>query len=129
MPIDLKKKRVLVTGGGGFLGQHVVRALRARGVPDKNIVVPRSAEFDLRIRSACEAVVKGRDIVIHLAAKVGGIGFNQEKPGELFYDNIMMGTRLLEAARQAKVEKLVLLGTICAYPKFTRVPFREEDLW
>ncbi|MEY4731263.1 MAG: hypothetical protein RL681_209 [Candidatus Parcubacteria bacterium] len=127
--MDLKGKKILVTGGAGFLGTHIIAALRARGVSEKNTIIPRLEECDLRKAEDCARAVQGMDVVIHLAAKVGGIGFNQEKPGELFYDNIMMGARLLEAARQAKVEKLVLLGTICAYPKFTRVPFREEELW
>lgn len=120
-------KKVLVTGGAGFLGSHIVRLLREKGV--KEIFVPKFEEFDLRQRSACDIVVKNKDIVIHLAANVGGIGYNLEKPGELFYDNILMGVQLIEAARLANVKKFVAIGTICAYPKFTPIPFREEFLW
>lgn len=127
--MDLLKKKILVTGGAGFLGSRVVTALLDRGVPREAITVPRSRETDLRVKENCEAVVKGQNLVIHLAAKVGGIGFNQEKPAELFYDNIMMGVQLMEAARKAGVEKFVGLGTICSYPKFTPTPFKEDDLW
>ena len=127
--MDLAKQKILVTGGAGFLGTHVVRKLIERGVPEKNILVTRSKEYDLRLKEDAERAVAGRDLVIHLAAKVGGIGFNQEKPGELFYDNAVMGVNMIEAARAAGVKKFVLLGTICSYPKFTPVPFKEEDLW
>jgi len=101
--------------------------LRAKGATD--ISVPRSSEYDLRLRDNCRKVVQGKDVVIHLAAKVGGIGLNMEKPGELFFDNIIMGVQLMEEARLAGVEKFVAVGTVCAYPKFTKVPFREEELW
>lgn len=127
--MNLIDKKILVTGGGGFLGGFVVDTLIARGVPRENITVPRSAETDLRLREECDKAVAGKDIVIHLAAKAGGIGFNREKPGELFYDNLMMGTNMMEAARVAGVDKFVSMGTICSYPKFTPVPFKEEDLW
>jgi len=127
--VNLQNKKILVTGGAGFLGSCVVEKLLARGVPKESIFVPRSGDFDLRIWENCQKVVTDRDIVIHLAAKVGGIGFNQEHPAELFYDNLMMGAQMMEAARQASVEKFVAIGTICAYPKFTPVPFKEEDLW
>lgn len=123
----LSNKRILVTGGSGFLGQNVVKKLKEQGV--KKIIVPRSSDYDLRDITVCRKLVIDVDIIIHLAAKVGGIGFNREKPGELFYDNIIMGIQLMEEARKAKVEKFVAVGTICAYPKFTPVPFKEENLW
>jgi GDP-L-fucose synthase len=126
---NLEGKKILVTGGAGFLGSNVVRKLEDAGARRKNIIVPRSRDIDLRIWENCVKVVKGADIVIHLAAKVGGIGYNQKYPGSLFYDNAMMGIQLMEAARLADVEKFVAVGTICAYPKFTPVPFREEELW
>ena len=125
--MDLKKKNILVTGGGGFLGRFVVKDLQQEGYA--NISAPRSKEFDLRERSACEAVVRGKDIVIHLAAHVGGIGLNREKPGSLFYDNLMMGMQLMEEARKANVEKFLAIGSICSYPKRSPIPFREENLW
>lgn len=129
MPLNLKNKRILVTGGAGFLGNFVVQKLLKRGVLKKNISIPRSKDFDLRKWENCQKVVKGHDIIIHLAGKVGGIGLNRKKPGELFYDNLMMGTQLMEAARLVGVQKFVAIGTICAYPKFTPTPFKEKDLW
>ncbi len=120
-------KKVLITGGKGFLGSHLVKQLKQ--FKDIELIVPESFKYDLRDRDACRRVVKGVDIVIHLAANVGGIGYNRENPGALFYDNIVMGAHLLEEARLAGVKKFVGIGTICAYPKFTKVPFREEDLW
>ncbi len=125
----LKDKKILLTGGAGFLGREVHARLLLRGIPDSAILIPRQAEIDLRRREHCEKAVQGRDIVIHLAAKVGGIGFNKEKPGELFYDNLIMGAELMEAARKAGAEKFVAVGTVCAYPKFAPVPFKEENLW
>lgn len=120
-------KKVLVTGGSGFLGSKVVKLLEEKGT--KNISVPNSIDFDLRSQENCHAVTKGIDIIFHLAAKVGGIGLNKEKPGELFYDNIMMGTNLMEEARKNGVEKFIALGTICSYPKFTPLPFSEQSIW
>jgi len=123
-------KKILVTGGDGFLGKHLIRKLiQERGVVESDIRVPDIKGCDLRMWENCVKAVKGVDVVIHLAAKVGGIGFNQKYPGELFYDNAIMGIQMMEAARREGVKKYVALGTVCAYPKFTPVPFREEDLW
>jgi GDP-L-fucose synthase len=125
----LEGRRVMVTGGGGFLGRAVVRRLETAGVAE--IFVPRSRDYDLRRRVDVErALMDGRpDVVIHLAAVVGGIGANRENPGRFFYDNAIMGIELIEASRQARVGKVVTIGTVCAYPKFTPVPFAEDDLW
>lgn len=128
-PLDLTDKRILVTGGAGFLGRQVVDQLCQAGADPNKITTPRSRELDLREMSACQRAVDQQDIVIHLAAHVGGIGLNREKPAELFYDNLMMGTQLIHAAYQAGVKKFVCVGTICAYPKFTPVPFKEDDIW
>jgi GDP-L-fucose synthase len=127
--LNLSNKRIVVTGGAGFLGKQVVEELRKAGANPEKITVPRSSDRDLRVLENCYKVVEQQDIIIHLAAHVGGIGLNQEKPAELFYDNLMMGTQLIHAAYQAGVEKFVCVGTICAYPKFTPVPFQEDDLW
>ncbi|MGJ3251403.1 MAG: GDP-L-fucose synthase family protein [Elainellaceae cyanobacterium] len=127
--IDLKPMRILVTGGAGFLGRQVIDQLIQAGADPAKITVPRSHDCDLRVMDHCQRAVNQQDIVIHLAAHVGGIGLNREKPAELFYDNLMMGAQLIHAAYEAGVQKFVCVGTICAYPKFTPVPFKEDDLW
>jgi GDP-L-fucose synthase len=127
--MDLENKRIMVTGGSGFLGRYLVRKLQSEGCT--KIFVPRSAQYDLRRQNDIDRAFNESkpDIVIHLAAVVGGIGANRERPGEFFYDNLMMGTQLMETARQHGVEKFVGISTICSYPKFTPVPFREDDIW
>jgi GDP-L-fucose synthase len=122
-------RKVMVTGGGGFLGQFVVRKLEERGARD--IFVVRSAEYNLLEKSDIDRALhdSAPDVVIHLAAVVGGIGANRENPGKFFYENAIMGIQLIEQARQYGVEKFVTIGTVCSYPKFTPVPFKEDDLW
>ncbi len=122
-------KRVCVTGGAGFLGSFVVEKLRQRGA--KDIFVPRKRDYDLTQLDAIRQVVADSrpNIVIHLAARVGGIGANREHPAEFFYDNLMMGVQLMHESWKVGVEKFVAVGTVCAYPKFTPVPFKEDDLW
>lgn len=132
-----KDKRVIVTGGAGFLGSFVVKKLQERGATQ--VLAPRSKDYDLRDVSAiCRLlrdvlphpnVQRSKAIVIHLAARVGGIGANRTRPAEFFYDNLMMGAQLMHEAWRAGVEKFVAIGTVCAYPKFTPIPFREDDLW
>ena len=123
-----QNKRVVVTGGAGFLGTFVVERLDAAGAA---VVAPRSRDFDLVDRAACARLLRDTrpDMVIHLAARVGGIIANRENPGRFLFENLMMGTQLFEECRLAKVPKLVALGTICAYPKFTPIPFKEDDIW
>ena len=120
-------KSIVVTGGTGFLGSKIVSQLKEKGA--KNILIPKSNEYDLRYKENAKKITENADIVFHIAAKVGGIGLNQEKPGELFYDNLIMGTNLLEQARENNVEKFIALGTVCSYPKFTPIPFKEESIW
>lgn len=127
--VDPKKDKVLLTGGSGFLGSFVKQKLIDKGFKRENIYSPSHKDLNFVKMEDCKKAVKGIDLVIHLAAKVGGIGFNRENPGELFYDNLMMGTQLMEAARIEGVKKFVAVGTVCAYPKFTPIPFKEEDLW
>jgi GDP-L-fucose synthase len=121
-------KRVLVTGGSGFLGQHVTRQLQDKGA---TVIAPRHADYDLIDNEQVKKMYQDNpcDLVIHLAAVVGGIGANREHPGKFFYDNLMMGVQLMEQARQFKIPKFVALGTVCAYPKFTPVPFKEDAIW
>jgi GDP-L-fucose synthase len=129
--IDLQAKRIVVTGGAGFLGRSVCRVLRDRGVDPGRIIVPRSREFDLTVEAEVQRLYDTvrPDVVIHLAAEVGGIGANQAHPGRFFFANLAMGLHLVEAARRFGIEKFVHTGTVCAYPKNCPVPFREEDLW
>ncbi len=127
--LNLKIVKILLTGGHGFLGAQVYEQLMKEGAQAKNISRPRSKVLDLRRSENAAKAVKGRDLVIHLAASVGGIGYNREHPGKLFYDSAIMGLNLIEAARLAGVKKFVQVGTVCAYPKLTPVPFKEKDLW
>lgn len=126
---DIAGKRVMVTGGAGFLGRPVVSRVESAGAAD--IFVPRAADYDLRTTDGIRAALSdGRpEIVIHLAAVVGGIGANRENPGRFFYENAIMGIELIEQSRRANIEKFVTVGTVCSYPKFTPVPFHEDDLW
>lgn len=119
-------KNVVVTGGDGFLGRHIVVMLLEHG---SKVFVPKKTSYDLRDYEDCKRVAKRGDIIIHLAANVGGIGFNRKYPADLFDDNILMGTNMMRAARVTAVKKYVTLGTICSYPKYTNVPFKESDLW
>ncbi len=127
--LELNNKKILVTGGAGFLGRQVVNQLIKAGAEPDKITIPRSRDYDLTVMENCKRAVDQQDIVIHLAAHVGGIGLNREKPAELFYDNLMMGAQLIHAAYEAGVEKFTCVGTICAYPNLTPVPFKEDDLW
>src|SRR3989339_880592 len=127
--LSLKNTSILLTGGAGFVGTQVYKKLLEQGASKDNIIIPRSHDMNLTDQSVCKSLVKDVDIVIHLAAKVGGIGYNMNNPGTLFYENIIMGVNLMEEARIAGVKKFVALGTICAYPKFSPIPFKEDDLW
>jgi GDP-L-fucose synthase len=125
----LHSRRVLVTGGAGFLGKHVVSRFQQAGC--QNVFVPRSNDYNLVEMDAVRRLYREArpDIVVHLAARVGGIGANMQNPGRFFYDNLMMGVQMLEQGRLSAIEKFVAIGTICAYPKFAPVPFKEEELW
>jgi GDP-L-fucose synthase len=129
MPISWPSERIVVTGGAGFLGSFVLEELRRRGA--REVFVPRSRDYDLVDMAGVRALYRDTQptLVLHLAARVGGIGANRDNPGKFFYDNLMMGVQLIEVGRQVGLQKLVALGTICAYPKFCPVPFREEELW
>jgi GDP-L-fucose synthase len=126
---QLTTKRITVTGGAGFLGAYVVRKLKGSGC--KNIFVPKRSDYDLVNNEAVKKLYRDAapDIVIHLAARVGGIGANEQNPGKFFYENLMMGVQMMEQGRLAGIEKFVAIGTICAYPKFAHIPFKEDDLW
>lgn len=127
--IQLKNKKILLTGGKGFLGSYVFRKLIERGVPKENITSTSSKSDDLRDKDVCARVVNGKDIVIHCAGRVGGIGYALEHPAEIFYDNIIMALNIIEESRKAKIEKLTFVGSACSYPKSIRQPFKEEDFW
>lgn len=128
--LNLKTAHIVVTGGHGFLGTWLVKHLTEKhGVPSAHISIPDSHDQNLLEWANCVEAVRDADLIIHLAARVGGIGFNREFPGTLFYQNLMVGAQLMEAARLAKVSKFVAVGTVCAYPKFTPAPFSEDDLW
>ena len=120
-------KIVLVTGANGFMGTQVVKELKKR--KPKEIICPSSKDCDLREKENCKAIVKDVDLIFHLAGKGGGIGIMKEKPAEIFYDNIMMGTNLIHEAKEANVEKFIGIGTVCSYPKFAKIPFTEELIW
>ncbi len=129
--IDFSNKRILITGGNGFLGKEVIGALKRYNVIEENIIAPRSTEYDLRnLDAAIEMLEKYKpQIVVHLAARLGGIGDNMAHPAAYFYDNMMLGLNIIEASRRTKIEKLVNIGTVCSYPKIVSAPFKEEDLW
>jgi len=124
-----KNKKILLTGGSGFFGTHLIEELLQNGAKKENILIPRSKTYDLRSAKNLKEIVKDIDVVLHLAARVGGIGYNRDHPAEMFYDNIMMGTQLMHEAYSAGVSKFVAIGTICCYPKHTPIPFREDNLW
>lgn len=127
---NLKNKEIYISGGNGFLGSHLVDRLVQEGASREQIHTPRSNQLDIRRFEDAQKAVLDKEIVFHLAGNVGGIGYNQKHPGTLFYDNLMMGVNLIEACRRnGGVKKLILVGTICSYPKFTDLPFKEEDLW
>jgi len=127
--MNLNNKKILVTGGNGFLGSHVINELKKRGVKNEDITIPRSKKCDLRIKKNVTSAVKDKDIVIHLAAVCGGIGANMKSPGSFYYDNALMGLQMIHESWKAGVEKFVAIGTICAYPRNTPIPFKEENLW
>ena len=127
--MELKDKKILLTGPAGFLGKQVYKKLISHGVSEANIIAPEKETGDLRNREVCDQLTKGIDVVIHVAGTVGGIGFNKEHPAEAFYDNAIMALNLIDSSYRAGVKKFVGIGTVCEYPKFSPVPFKEDDLW
>lgn len=127
--LNIKNSKILLTGGHGFLGKKVYEELLRHGAKKQNVFRPTQKALDLRLLKNAKKAVKGIDLVLHLAANVGGIGYNQKHPGQLFYDNAVMGIHLIEEARKANVKKFVQIGTVCSYPKFAPVPFKENNLW
>ncbi len=127
--MELQGKKILITGGGGFLGTAMQARLKARGIPENNIYVPREEEGDLRIAEVCDRAVRGMDVVIHLAGVTGGVTFHRARPGSIFYDNLIMGVQCMDAARRAGVEKFVTAGSVAEYPSTAAVPFEEATLW
>jgi len=127
--IDLRAKKILLTGGHGFLGSFVLEKLKQRRIPEKNITLTNSKQHDLRIKEVCEKVVRNHQIVIHCAGKIGGIKYTLEHPAESFYHNSVMALNIIEASRKANVEKLAFVGTACSYPKEVGIPYREDELW
>ena len=125
--MKLKDKKIVVTGGAGFLGSRILNFLREKGV--KDVIVPHSSTCDLRIPENCFRITNDADIVIHAAANVGGIGYNKENPGSVFYDNLIMDALMFEASRKNNIEKFIAIGTVCSYPKFVDIPFVEEKIW
>lgn len=127
--LSIYDAKILVTGGNGFVGRHVVEKLKREGVPEDHIYIPRSADYDLREQGNCRKVVADMDIVIHLAANIGGIAYNDTNPGTIFYDNILMGTHMMEESRKAGVQKFVTVSTACVYPDLAHIPCMEHELW
>ena len=125
--MNWSEKKVVVTGSNGFLGKYVVEELRNRGV--EKLELPNSKEYDLRRQENCEEIVKDSDIVFHVAGMVGGINFMKKNPAHVFYDNLTMGTHIIEESKNAGIEKLILVGTVCSYPKFATIPFKEDQIW